>query len=243
MSYFDLIAQFLLFLIPGLILYAQFQYLTGKQYTVELQSVTFVFIAAILSYLCGDLILMALDLLPGIELEPVDVVQVLSGDDRSLTTPGVACAIAAAPILGIAAVAVVEKRLMFRLLIRLGVSRKADNEDVWDSLFEKQTWIVLRDHVTHNTYFGQVERYSDRGELRELLLEDVQVWEEGVDEPGDEGYHMEKVYISRHPSEFVIEIDDYTKGRNSYDEVRYKIKRKTGQRGGGHAHRDNSVLL
>lgn len=243
MSTFDLVGQFLLFLVPGFVVYTEYRYLTAKKDSVELQDVAFLFLASIVSFLGGDLLVIAVNLLPGADLQPVDVIGLLCGSTESLTTAGFAFAIAAAAVIGIAAVAVQEKGPLFRLLNRLGISRKADNKDVWDSLFEKETWIVLRDHVTGNTYFGQVDRYSDNGEQRELLLEDVHVWEADVDETGDDGYHMEKVYISRGPSEFVIEIDDYRKGRNSYDEVRYKIKRKAERRGGYRGHRDDPALL
>lgn len=221
MTAYDFIARFILFVIPGIIVYLEFLYLTGRQPAAELLSVAYVFIASTMSFVAGNGMMAAANLIPVIELEPVDVVQVLSGDGRSLTTPGVAFAILAAFLLGLLAVAVVENRLMFRLLNKLGISRKTDNEDVWDSLFELQSWIILRDYVTGNTYYGRVEAYSDKHDQRELLLEDVWVWGER-----DGDYQMEKVYISRLPSEFSIEIDDYRKGKKSYDEMCYRIKKK-----------------
>ena len=74
-------------------------------------------------------------------------------------------------------------------------------------MFDRQPWIVVRDYVTGNTYYGKVIKYSDGTETRELLLKEVSVWSKA-----DGEYKMEEVYLSRLPSEFSIEIDNYIKG-------------------------------
>lgn len=57
---------------------------------------------------------------------------------------------------------------------------------------------------------NNVIKYSDGNEARELLLEEVSVWSKA-----DGEYKMEEVYLSRLPSEFSIEIDNYNKGDNA----------------------------
>lgn len=98
------------------------------------------------------------------------------------------------------------KKPLFRFANFLNLSHRADNSSVWDYMFDRQPWIVVRDYVTGNTYYGKVIKYSDGTETRELLLEEVSVWSKA-----DGEYKMEEVYLSRLPSEFSIEIDNYIK--------------------------------
>ena len=81
-----------------------------------------------------------------------------------------------------------------------------------------QPWVIVRDYVSGNVYYGCVTKYSDKNSLRELLLTDVKVWSKK-----DGEYHMEHVYISRDSSEFSIEIDQYNK-ENKSEESEQSIK-------------------
>lgn len=212
MSIFDFIERFILFVIPGVIVYAEFGYLTGRYPQAEILTISNIFINSILSYMGGNLFLMLMNQFPKSNLALVDIVQMLSGDKQSITAEGLFFAIVAACLIGMIAVAISEHRVLFRLANKLSISQKTDNDEVWDYLFDQQPWIIFRDYVTGNTYYGRVERCSDKRGLRELLLEEVSVWS-----VKDGDYKMEKVYLSRQPSEFSIEIDNYTEEREKDD--------------------------
>lgn len=54
MTVFDFVERFILFVIPGVIAYSIFCYLTGKKPLADLLSVSYVFIASIYSFIVGN---------------------------------------------------------------------------------------------------------------------------------------------------------------------------------------------
>lgn len=210
MTVFDFIERFILFVVPGVVGYSLFCYFTGKRHSSELFSIAYIFIISILAFLFGNAMLLLVNCLPNIHFQVVNVAQILSGDKQSLSTAGLVCAIIASIIIGLSAVGVYEHNLLFRLANKIKLTNRVDNTDVWEYLFYEQPWVVVRDYITGNTYFGKVIKFSDseNNKPREILLKNVDVY--SVDD-GD--YEMEQVYLARLPSEFSVEIADYTKER------------------------------
>ncbi len=206
MSVFDFIQQFILFVIPGVITYFLFCYLTGKKPLTDLLSVAIIFICSTLSFVLGNLFFMLINLIPSVDFSLADVEQILAGNTNGITIPNLLAAIVSSILLGAVAVLFREKKLLFRFANYLNITKRTDNDEVWDCMFDSQPWIIVRDYVSNNVYYGCVTKYSDGVALRELLLVDVTVYSKN-----DGDYHMEQVYISRAPSEFSIEIDDYNK--------------------------------
>lgn len=210
MTVFDFAQRFILFVIPGVIAYSMFCYLIGKPALTNLIGVSYIFVASIISYIVGNLLLQFVNLFSCVDFQLVQVTQILSGDNESLSVSGITAAVIAAIILTFIAVFVFDRNLLFRLANYLKISYRSDNNAVWDYMFDYQPWIVVRDYVTGNVYYGRVVKYSDDHEAKELLLEDVSVWSKK-----DGHYKMVEVYLSRMPSEFSIEIDDYCKGEDA----------------------------
>ncbi len=206
MTVFDFIQQFILFIIPGVITYLFFCYLAGRKLQSDLFTIAIVFICSTVSFLLGNVFLKLINLIPCFSFELADVAKFLAGDTNGLTVPNLITAIAASVVLGAVAVLFWDKNLLFRFANRLKISGRTDNNDVWDSMFDAQPWVIVRDYVSNNVYYGCVIKYSDRNTIRELLLVDVSVWSKN-----DGDYHMEQIYIARAPSEFSIEIDQYNK--------------------------------
>ena len=204
MSVFDFIQQFILFVIPGVITYLLFCYLTGETPLKDLLTVTIIFICSTVSFVIGNLFLMIINLFPCIDIQLADVAQILAGNTKGLTVPNVISSIVASIILAELAVLFWDKRILFRIANRLRITGRTDNDEVWDNMFDSQPWVIVRDYVSNNVYYGCVVKYSDRTTIREILLVDVMVYSKN-----DGEYHMEQVYIARSPSEFSIEIDKY----------------------------------
>lgn len=213
MTIFDFIQQFILFIIPGVISYLYFCYLTGRKLQSDLFTIAIIFIYSTCSFLLGDLLLILINLVSCFNFKLADVVQILTGNTNGITVPNLLVAIVSAVLLGIVTVLFSDKRLLFRLANRLRITRRTDNDEVWDYMFDFQPWVIVRDYVSGNVYYGCVIKYSDRNALRELLLIDVRVWSKN-----DGEYHMEQIYISRAPSEFSIEIDQYNKEEDTNEE-------------------------
>ena len=85
MTVFDFVERFILFVIPGIIAYSMFCYLTGKKPLADLLSVSYVFIASIFSFIAGNFLLQLVNLFPCFELQLVKVTQILSGNSGSLS--------------------------------------------------------------------------------------------------------------------------------------------------------------
>ena len=204
MSVFDFIQQFILFVIPGVITYLLFCYLTGRKLLTDLFSIAIIFICSTVSFLLGNLLLLLLNLLPFCDFQLADVAQILAGNTKGLTVPNLLAAIVSSILLGVLAVLFWDKNFLFKIANHLKISKRTDNDEVWDNMFDSQPWVIVRDYVSSNVYYGCVVKYSDRTTIRELLLVDVMVYSKN-----DGEYHMEQVYLARSPSEFSIETDKY----------------------------------
>lgn len=90
---------------------------------------------------------------------------------------------------------------LFRFANMLHLTKRIDNQPVWEHVFDRNDIVVVRDKVTTNTYYGRVTAYSDNSEIRELILEDVYVF----DQEGERLYHTESAYLSRNHNEFTVE--------------------------------------
>ena len=114
MTVFDFVERFILFVIPGVIAYSIFCYLTGKKPLADLLSVSYVFIASIFSFIVGNFLLQLVNFFPCIEFQLVEVTQILSGNNGSLSVAGIISATIAAIILTFIAVFVWDQNLLFR---------------------------------------------------------------------------------------------------------------------------------
>ena len=106
--------------------------------------------------------------------------------------------------LGIVAAAAVNRKLVYRWIARpLGIGRYGDG-DVWTYLMNSEgfEWVHVRDHRYGLVYKGWIQLYSDSGESRELLLNDVDVRDNAT---GGFLYHVSRLYISRDQHELSIE--------------------------------------
>lgn len=206
MTVFDFIQQFILFIIPGVITYLLFCYLTGKRLQSDLFAIAIIFISSTGSFLLGNLLLIILNIVPQFNFKLADVAQILTGNTNGITIPNLIAAIVSSVVLATVSVLFWDKRLLFRFANRLKITGRTDNNEVWDYMFDAQPWVIVRDYVSNNVYYGCVLKYSDNNTIRELLLIDVSVWSKN-----DGNYHMEQIYIARAPSEFSIEIDKYNK--------------------------------
>ena len=68
-------------------------------------------------------------------------------------------------------------------------------------------WIVLRDHRFGLAYKGWIQLYSDSGMSRELLLNDVEVFDNAS---GARLYDVARFYVSRDQHEISVEITSAT---------------------------------
>jgi Family of unknown function (DUF6338) len=72
------------------------------------------------------------------------------------------------------------RKLLGRLLRKIGATKKYGDEDVWDYVFNsadpRAEYVYVRDYKNNKVFSGWVAAFSETDEVRELLLRDVQVY-------------------------------------------------------------------
>lgn len=104
--------------------------------------------------------------------------------------------------------AVVEsRRLVYRWIAKPLRIQRNDDKDVWTYLMNSKElqWIFLRDYRYGLVYKGWIQLYSDSGANRELVLKDVEVFDNASGMPL---YDVPRLYISRDHHDISIEITD-----------------------------------
>lgn len=107
---------------------------------------------------------------------------------------------------GIIFLYVENRKIMTRFVQIIGASKTFGDEDVWDFVFNSSSkdveWIYFRDFTERVVYAGYVRLFSETGQLRELLLQDVIVY----DFDGNELYQMPRLYLARERENIHIEF-------------------------------------
>ncbi|MDT4898532.1 MAG: hypothetical protein QOH25_3609 [Acidobacteriota bacterium] len=97
-------------------------------------------------------------------------------------------------------------KIINKLGRKLKATARFGDEDVWDFLHHspaiKGGWVTVRDHKLKLNYLCWIQAFSDSGKERELLLRDVDVYN---DVTGECLYKTDLMYISRKQDELTIE--------------------------------------
>ncbi|MBD3675708.1 MAG: hypothetical protein HUJ26_19525 [Planctomycetaceae bacterium] len=109
--------------------------------------------------------------------------------------------------LGLAFSFIHKKKWAHRLALACGITAKFGELDVWEyALASPDTeWVVLRDHKNGLMYQGQVLTFSDNEEEREIILKQVNVFDE---KSGDFRFEVDKIYISRRKDDMTLEFQN-----------------------------------
>lgn len=108
--------------------------------------------------------------------------------------------------LGILWLYAVNRKWIARLLQNIGATKRFGDEDVWDFTFNSTNpavqFVHLRDFEQKATYAGYVDAFSEGGEVRELVLRQVVVY----DFDGNEMYQVPRLYLARKRESIHIEF-------------------------------------
>ena len=99
-------------------------------------------------------------------------------------------------------------KLFTRLVQKIGASKRFGDEDVWDFVFNSSSqtvnYVYFRDFEQRVVYAGHVDLFSETGQLRELVLSSVTVYDfEGV-----EMYQLPRLYLARERDNIHIEFPE-----------------------------------
>ncbi|MHB8886869.1 MAG: hypothetical protein ACYC5H_17635 [Methylovirgula sp.] len=101
----------------------------------------------------------------------------------------------------------IENFKLFTLFVQwIKATKTFGDEDVWDFMFNSRSngmgYVHFRDFAQHVVYAGYVGAFSESGELRELLLTDVVVY----DFEGTKMYEIPRLYLARERDDIHIEF-------------------------------------
>ena len=94
----------------------------------------------------------------------------LSGINNSLSTVGILVSCVSALLLAIIVAYLWENNIIFLVARKLRLSHKVNNLEVWQCLFDEQPWVIVRDYISENVYYGKVIQYSDSSDMREIVV-------------------------------------------------------------------------
>lgn len=106
-----------------------------------------------------------------------------------------------------------------RLFRWIKATKRSGDEDQWEYLLnsEDTEWVYVRDHRYGLVYFGEVRGYSDSETRRELILVEVQVFDDTVKEGDRKLYEVPLLYICRDYNEISIEYPAIEKSNDKED--------------------------
>jgi len=89
----------------------------------------------------------------------------------------------------------------------INVTKRYGDEDLWDLFHNTPNieWVVIRDHKLDLAYFCYEKYVSDLGSKRELILKDVEVFNNS----GEFLYKADAMYIARDDYDLTIEVPDF----------------------------------
>jgi hypothetical protein len=97
-------------------------------------------------------------------------------------------------------------KVFTRFVQAIQASKTYGDEDVWDFVFNSRSravdFVHFRDFEQRVTYAGFVEIFSETGQLREIVLGDVAVY----DFEGNEMYRVPRLYLARARENIHIEF-------------------------------------
>lgn len=118
----------------------------------------------------------------------------------------IALALGLAFLSAIAWVAGSNRKLFGRFLRSLKITKRFGDEDVWEYVFNSGSamseYIHIRDFGNQLTFAGYVAAFSEAGDIREVLLRDVDVY----DMTGNRLYNMPHIYLARNKDDLHIEL-------------------------------------
>lgn len=115
-------------------------------------------------------------------------------------------AVAISIVLSVAWIAGRTHKIVTRFLNKIGASNHIADQDIWEFVFNsddpKIKFAHVRDYENEVIYAGYVRAYSDRLDLRELAMTDVQVF----DGDGVEIYSTPRLYLARPNNGITLEF-------------------------------------
>jgi Family of unknown function (DUF6338) len=135
---------------------------------------------------------------------PVTFFDVLTNERAHLAWGEIGVSALVATLVAFLLAAADNHNVLHRVAERLGISRRFGALDVWGYFLDSPhiRWISVRDLSADRTYQGWLDAFSDTGEDPQLLLRDVEVYQNST---GTKLYDRKRVYLAPDKHAVVIE--------------------------------------
>jgi hypothetical protein len=190
--------------LPGIVCFFLYRMFTTKRVTRSWEDLLKIGVFALLSYLLYSLFFLVVRAVAGASWS-LGFYDALFDEKRPLPPWEVTWASLAGVFLGFLAAAIDNYKVLNKLARRLRVTNKYGDDDVWlflHNLPREKQWAFVRDHKLGLTYYGWIDVFSDSGEERELILTEVDVY----DEASERLYGTPTLYICRAKHDLSIEF-------------------------------------
>lgn len=207
MEILTFIQKFFVLLLPGtigMLLYNKINVHKEQHYYFEFLKII---MYSYFSFLLVDVVFGAIkSVFPCFSWSPIHILNYIGSNDVLIPKENTIFAVICAILISFIITKMNYENWLFRIANKLSLTRRLDNEPVWEHIFDDTDIIVLRDYITKNIYYGQVVSYSDNSDIREIYFNDVYVYNENAKFL----YHAIGLYLSRAYNEFSIEVQDKT---------------------------------
>lgn len=189
----ELTLKLILILVPGGIASIIFERLTIHKEWSNFKFVVNSILLGGISYLIGSLLIsemkMVFDGLTSNEI-PYEIILKVSGISI---------------IVGLVAVPFDHYKVLNRFAKLIKISNKYGDENLFTNFLNSKeiSEIYVRDFENNLVYHGFIEKFSEQGDLQELLLYNVKVYSENTSEYL---YDTQRVYLSMHKKNLLIEV-------------------------------------
>ena len=214
MDFVNFIRATFVFFLPGVLGMLLYNYLNAiKEFVIYIQAIKVILIS-FFSFLFTDGIFWLLDLIfENTYIKPVNIIKYITNTSNAMPISNMCVAMIFSLIIAIIFTKLDSHNTIFKLAKKTNLTYKVSSKPVWETSLSQKEYVVVRDYVSKNTFYGQVIEYSDDSSIRELLLKDVSVFTE----ESQLLYNAEEVFLSREHNEFSIEIFDYSKQSEGED--------------------------
>ncbi len=199
--------KFLVLGLPGIICYFLCQKLIGKPKRTTINTILLIFLYSILSYLLLSIFHAQVNCIAGNGFNS-DIIDVFTDGQKNITAVILVFASLSGVILAYLLSYLNHKTIVNRIGWKLKATRRFGDVDVWhyfhnSEFWKTEDWVFIRDLKANLTYYCSITVWSDSGELRELVLNDVSVY---TSDTGEHLYDTQHMYLSRNSDDLVIEI-------------------------------------
>ena len=200
----DLVVRLLLLFFPGLICSYIVDTFTVHRERTQFQFLLNSLVLGLASYFLYWFLLRTLSSL-GASVPELIFLKAPTNGETPIAFREVAWATVTACLLGLFVTYVSSRKLHFRVVGHLGITKKFGELDVWGFVFNSPQveWATVRDQARNLAYDGWVQLFSDDSQNAEILLREVKVY---ANDTAEMLYEVESLYLSLDRSAIAIEF-------------------------------------